>query len=114
MISLPNSKWLIANLVGLLIFTAIYVMFGYLLHFRDMYTNILIYVCIYLVIAFGDFYFYHEGEEEESKKSIGQQIKDMRGSFIIIILILAISGGVTLYRRKQMTEQLSKIFNKGM
>ena len=93
----PTVNWIIANLIGIIIYMVIWYLYDILFK-ANMPIEYYIYLFVlFVVVTILDFYVYHKNNLREEKKSIWVQLRDMAGSFGITIVLLLISGLFTLY-----------------
>tara|TARA_Y100000817_G_C16826630_1_gene531546 strand:- start:1044 stop:1397 length:354 start_codon:yes stop_codon:yes gene_type:complete len=105
----PNTNWVIANVVGVGIYILMFLIYDRILGYRMRASQYFVVCLIYAVIALVDFYVYHKSSQIEERKTIEQQLRDMCGTFGISILILIIFGAFHIYERKKTAAQLSRI-----
>ena len=115
MVELPNSKWFIANAVGALIFTGFYAIYRYTAYLGWFsISELLMYLVIYSVLCLAEFYIFHEGAEKEEQKTIIQQLKDMRGVLLFVVIVYILSGCLIFYQRRQENKKMERAFSSLM
>jgi purine-cytosine permease-like protein len=108
---LPNKNWIIANIIGMVIWILLYVIYDVILKIPQNKSLLVIFMFIYIFISIADFYFYHKSSLEEEKKTIGQQLRDMMGSIGISAVILVIYGAYHLYQRRKAANRIAFIIS---
>lgn len=93
----PTINWMIANLIGVIIYMVIWYLYDVLFRASMPVQYYLVLFILFIVVSILDFYVYHKNSVKEEKKSIWEQLRDMIGSFGITIFILLVCGLFTLY-----------------
>ena len=93
----PTVNWMIANLIGVVIYIVIWYLYDLLFRANLPIKYYFFLFMIFIIITILDFYIYHKNSLKEENKSIWDQLRDMAGSFGITMFILLLCGLITLY-----------------
>jgi len=108
---LPDENWIIANILGILIWLIMFVMYDVVLKLPVHVSWYMAAAVIYFVIAVIDFYAHHSKYAKEEKKTIGAQVRDMMGSIGMGAILLMMFGAYHLYEKKKTAQQMKLVFS---
>ena len=108
---MPNENWIIANILGILIWLGMFVMYDIVLKLPIHISWYMAAAVFYFIIAVIDFYIHHAKSIEEEKKTIGGQVRDTMGSIGTGALLLMMFGAYQLYQKRKDAQQIKLVFS---
>lgn len=110
-ITFPNDKWLVANGIGVVVTTLLYMVFVFVTFGRFDILEMCGLFVIYGVISLIDFYIYYESEFAEEQKTITQQLKDMRWTILATLFVYIAIAVYYLYTQRQSNAKIDEAYN---